>query len=119
MNENSFLPEPLPPEPFTLFGEWFTTARAHGAQPNPNAMVLATVNASGLPEARVVLCKIWSPDPGHLAFFTNYQSHKGQQLQATPHAAIVFHWDALHRQVRMTGPVVKAAHSGLGRRRTR
>ena len=108
MSDNEFLPEPLPHEPFALFGQWFATAHQHAAQPNPNAMVLATVDAAGLPQARVVLCKLWSADPGHIVFFTNYLSHKGRQLAAHPRAAAVFHWDALHRQVRMTGPVVKS-----------
>jgi pyridoxamine 5'-phosphate oxidase len=108
MSNNSLLPEPLPREPFTVFGQWFHLAQQSGLQPNPNAMVLATTNAQNRPEARVVLCKQWSPDPGHIVFFTNYQSHKGEQLQRNPNAAVVFHWDALHRQVRMTGPVVKS-----------
>jgi pyridoxamine 5'-phosphate oxidase len=108
MNQNDFLPEPLSAEPFALFGEWFNAAQTRQAQPNPNAMVLATVNAAGHPEARVVLCKLWNADPGHIVFFTNYLSHKGEQLSAHPRAAAVFHWDAMQRQVRMTGPVVKS-----------
>jgi pyridoxamine 5'-phosphate oxidase len=108
MNTNSFLPEPLPREPFTLFGDWFDLAQQSRLQPNPNAMVLATTDAQNHPEARVVLCKRWSADPGYLVFFTNYQSHKGEQLQHTPHAAVVFHWDGLQRQARMSGPVVKS-----------
>jgi len=106
--QNDFLPEPLSREPFSLFGQWFNAAHALKAQPNPNAMVLATVNTEGRPEARIVLCKQWHDDPGHIVFYTNYRSHKGEQLAAFPHAAAVFHWDAMHRQVRMTGPVVKS-----------
>ena len=71
-------------------------------------MVLATINDAGHPDARIVLCKHWSADPGHIVFYTNYQSCKGEQLTARPRAAVVFHWDAMHRQVRMTGPVVKS-----------
>lgn len=107
-NQNDFLPEPLSAEPFTLFGQWFNEAHERKVQSNPNAIVLATVNAAGHPEARVVLCKQWSADPGHIVFFTNYQSHKGEQLTAHPHAAAVFHWDTLHRQVRMTGRILKS-----------
>jgi pyridoxamine 5'-phosphate oxidase len=107
-HQNDFLPEPLSDEPFTLFGQWFTAAHALKAQPNPNAMVLATVNAAGHPDARIVLCKHWSAEPGHIVFYTNYQSRKGEQLTAYPQAAVVFHWDVMHRQVRMTGPVVKS-----------
>jgi pyridoxamine 5'-phosphate oxidase len=105
---NAFLPEPLPDGPFAIFAEWFDTAHGRKAQPNPNAMVLATVDARGAPQARVVLCKHLVSDPGYVVFFTNYQSHKGEQLIAHPRATVVFHWDALHRQVRMSGPVVKS-----------
>lgn len=105
---NPFLPEPLPIEPFTLFTDWYQEAHQRATQPNPNAMVVATVDARGMPQARVLLCKHLVSDPGYIVFFTNYRSHKGEQLAARPHAAVVFHWDALHRQVRMSGPVVKS-----------
>jgi pyridoxamine 5'-phosphate oxidase len=108
MTINTFLPEPLPPGPFSLFTEWFETAHREQVQSNPNAMVLATVDAQGAPAARVVLCKHLVSDPGYIVFFTNYQSHKGEQLTARPRAAVVFHWDTLHRQVRMTGPIIKS-----------
>lgn len=105
---DDLLPEPLPAEPLALFGSWFGEARARNTQPNPDAMVLATVGADSAPSARVVLCKRFAADPGYLVFFTNYESRKGQELQAHPRAAAVFHWDALHRQVRIEGPVVKS-----------
>jgi len=108
MSTNAFLPEPLPSEPFALFAEWYDTAHRKQAQPNPNSMVLATVDARGEPHARVVLCKNLVPDPGYLVFFTNYLSHKGDHLTDHPRAALVFHWDAMHRQVRMSGPVIKS-----------
>jgi pyridoxamine 5'-phosphate oxidase len=108
MTTNPFLPEPLPPGPFPIFSEWYNTAHSEKVQPNPNTMVLATVAADGSPDARVVLCKHMVSDPGYVVFFTNYQSHKGQQLIARPHATAVFHWDALHRQSRMTGRVIKS-----------
>jgi pyridoxamine 5'-phosphate oxidase len=111
MTTNQFLPEPLPAGPFAIFSEWYATAHSDHVQPNPNAMVLATVDAQGAPAARVVLCKHLVADPGYVVFFTNYQSHKGQQLTTNPRAAVVFHWDALHRQVRMAGPVLKSPHS--------
>jgi pyridoxamine 5'-phosphate oxidase len=69
--------------------------------------VLATVDA-GIPNARVVLCKHLVADPGYLVFFTNYHSNKGRQLTAHPYATVVFHWDALHRQVRMKGRLLKS-----------
>jgi pyridoxamine 5'-phosphate oxidase len=105
---DNLLPEPLPAEPLTLFGSWLGEAGARAIQPNPDALVLATVGAGGVPSARVVLCKRFAADAGYLVFFTNYQSRKGQELQAHPRAAAVFHWDALHRQVRIEGPVVKS-----------
>src|SRR5262245_27334978 len=110
MTENSFLPEPLPASPLAIFSDWFDTAHRRRAQPNPNAMVLATVSGKGLPAARIVLCKHWVADPGYVVFFTNYQSDKGRELLAKPYASVVFHWDALHRQVRMSGPVVRSPH---------
>jgi pyridoxamine 5'-phosphate oxidase len=111
MSTNSFLPEPLPAAPFAIFAEWYETAHREKVQRNPNAMVLATVDAQGAPAARVVLCKHLVSDPGYVAFFTNYHSHKGKQLTSHPRAAVVFHWDALERQVRMAGPVIKSPAS--------
>ena len=60
------------------------------------------------PSARVVLCKRLVGDAGYVVFFTNYESRKGRELAAAPRAAAVFHWDALHRQVRIEGPVVRS-----------
>jgi pyridoxamine 5'-phosphate oxidase len=101
------LPEPLPSEPLGLAAQWLAEAGARHTQPNPNAMVLATVDRQGWPAARVVLCKAIEPQPGTLTFFTNYLSRKGAELEALPRAAVVMHWDALHRQVRIEGPVVR------------
>jgi len=101
------LPDPLPPEPLVVANRWLAESWHHRLQPNPNAMVLATVGADGQPSARIVLCKQIVPQPGYLVFYTNYLSRKGQQLGENPRAAIVMHWDALHRQVRVEGPVVK------------
>jgi pyridoxamine 5'-phosphate oxidase len=105
------LPESLPAEPMSLFAEWFAYARQHSAQPNPDAMVLATVDEDGRPSARVVLCKQVSVEAGYIVFFTNYRSRKGHELIAHPAAASVFHWDALHRQVRIEGRVVRSPAS--------
>src|SRR5687768_9657839 len=104
---NDFLPEPLPNSPMDLFMEWFADARARAVQPNPDAMVLATVGPDSKPAARVVLCKRIDPS-GCLVFFTNYESRKGLELLEHPHAAIVMHWDMLHRQVRIEGPVLRS-----------
>jgi len=99
------LPENLPADPLPLFEGWFVDARQRASQPNPDSMVLATVGAEGQPSARVVLCKRVNLDLGYIVFFTNYLSRKGRELQAHPRAAAVFHWDALHRQVRIEGRI--------------
>ena len=100
-----FLPDPLPGEPLALVADWLREATRAQVQPNPNAMVLATVDAHGAPSARVVLCKEIRPDAGTVTFFTNYLSRKGTDLAANARAAVVMHWDALRRQVRLEGRV--------------
>ena len=102
------LPEPLPAEPMVVLNQWMADSWRQRLQPNPNAMVLATSEPDGQPSARVVLCKEIVEQPGYLVFFTNYLSRKGQQLARNGRAAAVIHWDALHRQVRVEGPVVQA-----------
>lgn len=107
MTEHSeLLPEPLPAEPLALVARWLADAWAARRQPNANAMVLATASRDGRPAARVVLAKDIVPRPGYVVFYTNYHSSKGRQLEDNPRAAAVMHWDALHRQVRIEGPVV-------------
>ena len=100
-----FLPDPLPGDPLALVAQWLAEATRARVQPNPNAMVLATVDAHGAPSARVVLCKDIRPDPGTITFFTNYLSRKGSELAANARAAVVMHWDVLRRQVRLEGRV--------------
>ena len=99
------LPDPLPEDPLAVAAHWLKQAWQAGRQPNPNAMVLATSSADGRPSARVVLCRDIVPQPGYVVFYTNYLSMKGKQLKDNPRAAAVMHWDALHRQVRIDGPV--------------
>jgi pyridoxamine 5'-phosphate oxidase len=99
------LPDPLPANPLQVAAEWLAQARADASQPNPNSMVLATVDRSGQPSARVVLCKEIDWRLGHIVFYTNYRSRKGRDLEANPRAAVVFHWDHRHRQVRAEGRV--------------
>ena len=108
---SELLPEPLPAEPLSIVAEWLKQAWAARTQPNPNAMVLASSTSDGHPSARVVLCKDVVPQPGYIVFYTNYLSAKGRQLRDNPRAAAVIHWDALHRQVRIEGPVSKAPHA--------
>lgn len=89
-------------DPFAVFEEWFALAR--DSEPNdPHAMALATVDAEGMPDVRVVLLN--ARDSRGFCFFTNFESDKGRQLLANPKAAIVMHWKSLRRQVRMRGPV--------------
>lgn len=106
MPQQHHLPDILPREPMPLFASWFEEALRNKVQPNPDAMVLATIGESGRPAARVVLCKRIEVEPGYIVFFTNYRSRKGRELAANPVAATVFHWDQLHRQVRIEGRVV-------------
>ncbi len=95
------LPDPLPANPLVVAAQWLAQARQDAAQPNPNAMVLATVDGRGYPSARVVLCKDIDSKLGDILFYTNYRSRKGRELEANRRAAIVFHWDHRHRQVRV------------------
>jgi pyridoxamine 5'-phosphate oxidase len=99
------LPDPLPANPLELAAQWLAQAQRDASQPNPNSMILATVNSHGYPSARVVLCKEIAAQQGYILFYTNYRSRKGSELAANPRAAVVFHWDHLHRQVRAEGKV--------------
>jgi pyridoxamine 5'-phosphate oxidase len=99
------LADPLPANPLEVLGEWLAEAQADAAQPNPHAMVLATVDARGQPSARVVLCKEIDPVGASIVFHTNYLSRKGRELSQNPRAALVFHWDHRHRQARVEGVV--------------
>ncbi len=88
--------------PFALFSEWL--ALAGTKEPNdPNAMALATVDPSGLPDLRMVLLK--GHDEDGFVFYTNFESAKGVELLATRKAAICFHWKSIRRQIRVRGPV--------------
>jgi pyridoxamine 5'-phosphate oxidase len=93
-------------DPLALFEAWFAEARA--AEPNdPDAMALATVDAAGLPDVRVVLLK--SADDRGFVFYTNEQSAKGTELAANAKAALVLHWKSIRRQVRVRGPVERVS----------
>jgi pyridoxamine 5'-phosphate oxidase len=89
-------------EPLRLFAAWF--AEAKRAEPvNPDAMTLATVDADGRPNARMVLLKGF--DERGFVFYSNAESAKGHELAAAPQAALTFYWKALQRQVRLRGHV--------------
>lgn len=108
MNANDFLPDTLPDNPLPMLEEWMQFAQQHAHQPNPDAMTLATVGLDGHPNARIVLCKQFNVNNGYLTFFTNYQSIKGSELKSHPFAAVVMHWDQLHRQVRLQGQIIQS-----------
>ncbi len=93
-------------DPLAQFERWLNEAIA-AALPEPTSMTLATIGTAGRPAARIVLLK--AADARGFAFFTNYDSHKGQELAAHPWAALVFHWVELERQVRIEGRVEKVA----------
>lgn len=101
---------PLIPEtsnPFELLEAWLKEANAH--EPNDSsAMSLATVDAEGMPDVRVVLLRGLDAEYG-LQFYTNYQSAKGEHLAAHPKAAVCFHWKSLRRQVRVRGRIEKSS----------
>jgi pyridoxamine 5'-phosphate oxidase len=89
-------------DPFALFASWM--AEAERTEPeDPNAMALATVDAQGLPNLRMILLK--GSDERGFVFYTNCQSAKGLELAAAPKAALLFYWKSLHRQVRVRGPI--------------
>lgn len=96
------------PDPVQQFDRWLEAARAAGV-PEPNAMTLATADARGSPDARIVLLKGFGEDG--FVFFTDYRSRKGRQLGENGRAALLFYWGALERQVRILGPVDRVPQS--------
>jgi pyridoxamine 5'-phosphate oxidase len=96
----------LDPDPLAQWRQWYDDTVAAGCV-EPNAMVVATVDAEGRPDARAVLVR--GVDERGLWFFTNLQSTKGRQVAAVPAAALVFNWLELHRQVRLRGAVEAVA----------
>jgi pyridoxamine 5'-phosphate oxidase len=96
----------LDPNPFAQFDRWFAQAREAGMK-EPNAMALATADQNGRPSARIVLLK--GLDQNGFVFYTNYESRKGRELAANPHAALVFYWPELERQVCISGEVTRVA----------
>lgn len=93
-------------DPVEQYRQWFAQALEVGIT-EPNAMTLATVTAGGTPAARIVLLK--GVEAGGFVFYTNYDSHKGEELAVNPNAALVFWWESLFRQVRIEGKVEKVS----------
>ena len=89
-------------EPLALFGEWLRDATQ--SEPNdPNAVALASVDADGMPDVRMVLLKGF--DERGFVFYTNFESAKGREILGSMKAALCFHWKSLRRQVRVRGDV--------------
>jgi len=107
-NAPSFDVGDLDDSPFDQFQKWFQEAVDADIM-EPNAMTLATVDAEGRPDARVVLLK--DADPRGFTFYTNYASAKAQQIQTLGEVALVFYWDKLFRQVRIRGSIAKVDRS--------
>ena len=93
-------------KPIALFSEWLADAEKSEVN-DPNAMAVASVDESGMPNVRMVLLKDYS-DKGFV-FYTNFESAKGQELMASGKAALLFHWKSLRRQVRIRGTVTPVA----------
>ncbi len=91
-------------DPITQFGQWFSEALSSGVK-EPNAMTLATSTADGKPSARIMLLKGY--EHRGFIFYTNYMSRKGQEITKNPHAALVFFWLEMERQVRIEGTLEK------------
>lgn len=111
MSDTPFIKHPTPltsgdftlaGEPFALFAEWFGEA-CQSELNDPNAMALATVDADGLPDVRMVLMKGF--DAEGFVFYSHIASAKGRELAANPKAGLLFHWKSLRRQVRIRGSV--------------
>lgn len=98
----ALLEREVAPDPVSQFRVWFEEAIKAGV-PDANAMTLATATPDGTVSARIVLLKEY--DARGFTFYTNFQSAKGKQLARNPHAALVFYWYALERQVRIEGTV--------------
>ncbi|CAM5283079.1 Pyridoxine/pyridoxamine 5'-phosphate oxidase [Streptomyces tendae] len=106
-------PADAPGDPLELFTSWFAEAVAAGER-EPHTVTLATADAEGLPDARVVM--LHGADADGWAFATHADSRKGRHLAARPYAALTFYWPVLGRQVRLRGPVaVRPGRGGAGR----
>lgn len=103
-DKNELLESHAAASPFDQFSSWFDEALA-AEVPEPNAMTLATVDATGQPSARIVLVK--GADERGFVFYTNYESRKGHDLAGNPRASLLFFWQPLERQIRIEGHIEK------------
>lgn len=93
--------------PFNQFKLWFDEAIQSELFPDPNAMVLSTVNNEGYPSSRIVLLKDFNKES--FTFFTNYNSRKSNNLAENPKASLLFFWDKMERQIRIEGTISKTS----------
>jgi pyridoxamine 5'-phosphate oxidase len=100
--------EDVDPDPIEQFRRWYDDAGARGVL-QPDAMIVASATSDGRPSARAVLLR--GLDERGFAFYTNFESRKGRELDANPHAAVLFHWPEVHRQVRATGRVERVSQA--------
>src|ERR1019366_9766334 len=104
--QESLTEHDVDPDPIRQFEKWFEQALRAGVV-EPNAMTVATSTRDGHPSARMILLKGF--DANGFVFFTDYRSRKGVELDANPHVSLCFWWDALQRQVRVTGTVARVS----------
>ncbi|MDP3069926.1 MAG: pyridoxamine 5'-phosphate oxidase [Opitutaceae bacterium] len=97
-------PPSIATDPFVQFAEWLKLA-TQSDLPEPTAMAVATADAGGVPNVRMLLLK--GVDERGFVFYTNLASPKAAELTVNPHAALCFYWDRIKRQVRVSGPVVR------------
>lgn len=102
------LRDPIPSSPLDLLVRWFQEARDCAAIRNADAMALSTVDAEGVPNVRFVLCRGRDLERGRFTFYTHYDSVKGRELASNARASGALYWEALERQVRIRGAVVRA-----------
>lgn len=106
--KQSLLETDVAADPFEQFNKWWDEA-IKSELDEVNAMTLATASATGMPSARIVLLKSVSADG--FVFFTNYNSHKGKEIEENPFACLVFFWKELERQVRISGTIEKTSEA--------
>ena len=104
--QRSLREQDVSPDPLDQFSAWFKEAVTAGVN-EPNAMHLATATPEGRPSGRVVLLK--GLENGGFSFYTNFQSHKGKELEANPYCCLTFFWPELERQVRIEGQASRLA----------
>lgn len=107
-DKNVLLESNLEQHPLQQFAKWFEQARTEGGL-EPNAMTVSTVGIDGKPSSRICLLKDF--DENGFVFFTNYHSAKGQDLEATPYASLLFFWMVQQRQVHINGKVEKISEA--------